>query len=199
MSSSPIRISILVATFVFLFGQSGFAASSRKVTSKNPIRMANEETVQSENGGNPLLLSVGPGLISGASTLGLSLNAGGAIRVSHEVPIYAGIDTMLTVGSNYSYFRYGYYSSSYSGSVGFGVLASGYYNFTFPKKPKLHIIGGLSTGPFIGAGFLSLTLLMRPGFTYDLTPTLSVTGEPLFGIIASSFVFSPRALFSFKM
>lgn len=151
------------------------------------------------NGGNPWLVTVGPGLVAGAFSSGVSLNAGAVIRATRQYPIYAGIDTILTVGSNYSYLRYGYYDARYGSSIGFGLLGTGYYNFTFPKKPKMHILGGLSLGPYIGGGYFSLALLMRPGFTYDLTPTISVTGEPLFGVVGGGFVFMPRGLFLFRI
>jgi hypothetical protein len=179
----------------FLISQSYAQCASHK----RHVAEVTEDTYVTQEG-HPILLQVGPGFVSGVFSEGISLNAGAVVKVSNDTPIYAGVDTMLTLGTNYSYLDFGYYDSFYGGSsIGLGILGTAYYNFTFPRRPMLHIIGGLSGGPFIGGGHISIALLARPGFTYDFNHSISITGEPLFGIIGSGFVVMPRALLSFKM
>ncbi len=184
-----IRFTRSLGLLVILLALPAVAATSGRTT----------ESVERRSDGSPMLLSVGPGLFAGGYHAGVSLSADAVWRVTRHYPIYAGIDTILIVGGNYSLLRYGYYDAGYRSSVGFGALATGYYNWTFPKKQRMHILGGLSLGPFFGGNYFTLALLIRAGFTYDLTQTISVTGEPLLGVIGSQFVFIPRGLFTFRL
>lgn len=169
------------------------AAKSSSRASQSRVTASTSDLPRADRAGQ-FLLQAGPGLVSGYLSLGVSLNVGGVFRVSDDLPIYAGVDTFLTIGSSYSYLYY-YERSS---MVGLGLLGTGYYDFQFPRQPRMHIIGGMSAGPFIGNG-VRFALLVRPGFRFEMTPSISITGEPVAGIVGSGFVFFPRAMFTFKI
>ena len=181
---------VALGLVVAVAGQSAMA-TTHKEKAKHAVH-SNTDAIQHESG-NPIYLQPGIGFISGAA-FGVTLNASAAMRVSKDLPIYAGLDTFLALGANYSYWNNGYTSSS----VGVGLLGTAFYKFTFPKRQRMHIIGGLSTGPFIGGG-LSFALLVRPGFTWDMSETMSISAEPVSGIIGGGWVFLPRALLTFKI
>jgi len=190
-----IWVGFVVVTLALLTAQSSFAAT-KKGSSKRSLQSQSAATVQRQVG-NPVELTVGPGLVSGAFTVGLSLNAGATVQVSKEVPILVGLDTFMTLGSRYYYYDFedGLYGGS---SVGVGILGTGLYKFTFPKKQNMHITGGLSMGVFVGGG-VAFSMLIRPGYVLDINENMSLVGEPIVGLIGSRLVFMPRAMLSFRL
>jgi hypothetical protein len=194
------RTGFVVLTLAALMGQTGNAATSKRASARRAAYTSNTGAVAQKQSSHPIVLSVGPGFISGGWSLGFGLNAGAVMRVSDSVPIYAGLDTTLIIGSAYSAYSYSWIEDRYSGgsSIGVGLMGTAYYDFALPKKPNLHITGGMSIGPVI-AGGVSLAVLVRPGFTFDISPTISITGEPVMGMMGGAFVFMPRALLGFRV
>ena len=187
MNFATLRNLGLATLTLLLATQENGYARSRQASAKSSSRSSASVFVPKESAPT-FLLTAGPGIVSGGLSLGVGIEVGAAMRISKQVPIYVGLDTFTAFGARYSIF---YGASS---SVGVGVLATGFYDFTIPRQAKMHVLGGMSTGVYLSSEGLQFALFVRPGFRFDFNPRLAITGEPVVGLIGSGFAFFPRAL-----
>ncbi len=188
---------LLIGLLIFFSIENSAFANIKVKNSKSSTTTSSQVDWYGRGETHPFLLNVGPGAMSSYGSVGVSLNAAAAIKVTTELPIYVGLDTAILFGSKYSYL-YDYEREKNSG-VSFQTLASAYYYYTIPKLTKLHAYGGLSLGPVINSGDVFMGAFIRSGAHWDLTPKIAAGVELKAGIVSEDFLVLPSALVTFKL
>lgn len=156
---------------------------------------SNYESAHS-SGGMPVELTVAPGLLVASGITAFSIDINAVTRVTHDLPIYVGLDTGMMF--------YSVGVSPLSATVvGLPLMATGIYKFHIPTNPTIHPYAGMSMG--INMLFSSLAnrvvfeMLFRPGVNFDLAKNFSLGVETRFGVLDGSFVFSPQVGATFSL
>lgn len=148
------------------------------------------------SGGMPVELSVSPGLLVGSGITAFNMDINAVTRVTHDLPIYVGLDTGLMFYSA----GVAPFSATF---VGVPLMATGIYKFHIPTNPTIHPYAGLAMGIHLSFSSLSnrvlFEMLFRPGVSFDVAKNISLGVETRFGILESSFVFNPQVGATFAL